>query len=153
MPPTPPTPRHSMTPSQVIVAEPFPAPPDNSGDDTDASATTTFVAAFAMPNTSIPNNTDLRNFLVPMEALESVAGMRFLGSASGTGVLDDDAKTSLDKEAIQERERAGVPALPADWGEGNGSGYRQITAGGDAVEASKRRLFRHLCTATSCVGV
>lgn len=110
-----------------------------------------------MPNTKIPNGTDLRNFLVPIAALESVAGMRFLGAASGVGVLDDDPKVSLDMEAMVEREKAGVPALPADWGGGGGGrgSLRRAKLTGDAVgsSASDRMLFRHLCGAVDCVGL
>ena len=144
-PPLPPPP----TPSQVIVAEPFPSP------EAEASRVppTTFVAAFAMPNLSIPNHTDLRNFLVPLETLESVSGMRFLGEASDSGDLDDDAKAFLDEEAMQERARAGLPPFSEFFGgEAPSTGCRRIESA-EHVAREKRRLFRHLCTATSCVGV
>ncbi|CAN0004308.1 unnamed protein product [Ascophyllum nodosum] len=134
---------------KVIVAEPFPSP------EAEASRVppTTFVAAFAMPNISIPNHTDLRNFLVPLETLESVSGMRFLGEASDSGDLDDDAKAFLDEEAMQERARAGLPPFSEFFGgEAPSTGCRRIESA-EHVAREKRRLFRHLCTATSCVGV
>ncbi|CAN0417923.1 unnamed protein product [Pylaiella littoralis] len=157
---------------KVIVAEPYPPPPSEAL----STAPTTFVAAFAMPNTTIPNNTDLRNFLVPLGVLESVSGMRFLGAAtstelsSSTGLLDDDAKVSLDQEALRVRADARVPPLSGHWGggaeKGNGKGNSSrrkgkqraaLTDGGgevaDPARSGSRRVFRHLCTATSCRGL
>lgn len=134
--------------SQIIVAEPYPPPPSEAL----VSKPTTFVAAFAMPNADIPNNTDLRNFLVPLEALSSVSGMRFFG----TGLLDETAKLSLDKEAIQVRERAGVPALSGDWGIGiEKTNWREKNGKDDQslTTADRPRVFRHLCTTTSCRGL
>lgn len=161
-----------LLPPQVIVAEPYPPPPSEAL----STAPTTFVAAFAMPNTTIPNNTDLRNFLVPLGVLESVSGMRFLGAAtstelsSSTGLLDDDAKVSLDQEALRVRADARVPPLSGHWGggaekgNGKGNGSRRkgkqraaLTDGGgevaDPARSGSRRVFRHLCTATSCRGL
>ena len=142
----------------MIVAEPYPPPPD-SGDDP-SSESTTFVAAFAMPNTKIPNATDLRKYLVPISALECVAGMRFLSAASGVGALDDDLVVSLDKEAMIERKKAGFPPLSSAWGEGGGPGgisRRRAQQPREAALASagskEKRLFRHLCTTASCVGL
>lgn len=129
--------------SQIIVAEPYPPPPSEAL----VSPPTTFVAAFAMPNADIPNNTDLRNFLVPLNALSSVSGMRFFG----TGLLDETAKLSLDKEAIQVRERAGVPALPGDWGTAVGKTNRKDDQ--RLSIADRPRVFRHLCSTTSCRGL
>lgn len=109
-----------------------------------------------MPNTKIPNNYDLRNFLVPIEALESVAGMRFLGAASSSsGGLDEAAREFLDNEAVQVRAAAGVPALTADWVNRKDNGYRRLEAGEDTGIGTERekRLFRHLCTVTSCKGL
>ncbi|CAM9231230.1 unnamed protein product [Ectocarpus sp. 4 AP-2014] len=133
---------------KIIVAEPYPPPPSEAL----VSKPTTFVAAFAMPNADIPNNTDLRNFLVPLEALSSVSGMRFFG----TGLLDEIAKLSLDKEAIEVRERAGVPALSGDWGTGIEKTNRREKNGKDNQSlstADRPRVFRHLCTTTSCRGL
>lgn len=145
----------------MIVAEPYPPPPSEAL----SSTPTTFVAAFAMPNKAIPNNTDLRNFLVPLNVLESVSGMRFLGAATGEaagaaasqGTIDEDAKLSLDKEALQVRTRAGVAPLSGEW-RGGGKRLALTGQGGDtnaaaAAEGGRPRLFRHLCTATSCRGL
>lgn len=144
---------------QVIIAEPYPPPLS------EALTTTpmTFVAAFAMPNTTIPTNTDLRNFLVPLDALESVAGMRFLGAMTGsTNPYDEEVQVLLDREALRVRAAAGVPALPGHWGErGSGSagaiGARLSITRGDkaaagSTEGGRTRIFRHLCTTTSCRG-
>ena len=82
--------------------------------------------------------------------------MRFLGAASGVGILDDDPKVSLDMEAMIERAKAGVPALPSDWGGGGDGGSvrrAQPPAGGLVSSASGRKLFRHLCSAADCVGL
>eukprot|EP00752_Nemacystus_decipiens_P015583 g13906.t1 len=149
---------------KVIIAEPYPPPPSEALTTTPV----TFVAAFAMPNASIPNNTDLRNFLVPLDALESVSGMRFLGAVNGSNGLfyDDEAsgvKVLLDKEALRVRAEAGVPALSGDWGgggsgEGGGNGTQLSITGGEveasgSTEGGRTRIFRHLCTSTSCRGL
>lgn len=145
---------------QVIIAEPYPPPLSEAL----ATTPTTFVAAFAMPNTSIPNNTDLRNFLVPLDVLESVSGMRFFGAVTGaTNLHDKDIKACLDREVLRVRATARVPALSGDWGggragKGGGSGTGlPITAGGEAAaaltEGGRTRIFRHLCTTTSCRGL
>eukprot|EP00903_Cladosiphon_okamuranus_P018902 g17385.t1 len=137
---------------KVIIAEPYPPPPSEALTTTPA----TFVAAFAMPNTTIPNNTDLRNFLVPLNALESVSGMRFLGGVTGsTNMKDDEVKVMLDREALRVRAAAGVPALPGHWG---GGGSANAITGGDnaaagSTEGGRTRIFRHLCTTTSCRGL
>lgn len=172
----PPLPFRSLPSPQVIIAEPYPPPPSEAL----YSNPTTFVAAFAMPNTTIPNNTDLRNFLVPLEALESVSGLRFLGamdaadapgapaSATSGGSSGEEAaiKEFLDQEAIRLRAKAGVPALSGDWGrvgvekKGNHSGKRsggngkrpQLSIGGADGEG-RTRVFRHLCNTTSCRGL
>lgn len=150
-----------MLPPQVIIAEPYPPPLSESLTTTP----TTFVAAFAMPNASIPNSTDLRNFLVPLGALERVSGMRFLGAVTGSTSLfgdefGDDVKVSLDRETLRVRATAEVPALSGDWG-GGGSGKgstRLSIAGGEgaaaaSTEGGRARVFRHLCATTSCRGL
>ena len=101
------------------------------------------------------------------KGLESVSGMRFLGAVTGSTSLydddNDDVKGLLDKEALRVRAAAGVPALSGDWGgegsrKGGGSGTRlPITRGGQAAagstEGGRNRIFRHLCTNTSCRGL
>lgn len=112
------------------------------------------MAAFAMPNVDILAGTDLRKFLVPLEALESVAGMRFMGAASSaSGGLDEAARELLDQQALALRAAAGVPALPFDSVNPSDSGYRQLEAGQAEASEVERRLFRHLCSVTSCVRV
>ncbi|CAN0214010.1 unnamed protein product [Scytosiphon promiscuus] len=160
----------------VIIAEPYPPPPSEAL----RSSPTTFVAAFAMPNTTIPNHTDLRNFLVPLEALESVSGLRFLGATMGASAIERDApfddetaiKEFIDKEAIRVRAKAGVPALSGDWGgrlggekhgknrgkRRGGKGKQQMaTSGGGGASwadgEGRTRVFRHLCTTASCRGL
>lgn len=164
--------------TQVIIAEPYPPPPSEAL----RSTPTTFVAAFAMPNTTIPNHTDLRNFLVPLEALESVSGLRFLGATAGASAMDapgairrapfDDEtaiKEFIDQEALRLRAKAGVPALTGGWGRGGGEnkaknrgkrrggkGKQQLLAGGEVSSPDgegRTRVFRHLCTTTSCRGL
>ncbi|CAM9354612.1 unnamed protein product, partial [Hapterophycus canaliculatus] len=139
---------------KVVIAEPYPPPPSEAL----RSTPTTFVAAFAMPNTAIPNHTDLRNFLVPLEALESVAGL----SAIGRGPFEDEAaiKEFIDQEALRLRAKVGGPALSGDWGrlggEKNGKkrGKRRGGKGKQLLSSEGRtRVFRHLCTATSCRGL
>lgn len=139
----------ALSPYQVIIAEPYPSP------EAEASGVppTTFVAAFAMPNISIPNNTDLRNFLVPIETLESVSGLRFFGEAYESGDLDDNAKALLDEEAMQERARAGLRPFSEFFGEEAPNVGRRRLQSSDEVAREKRMLFRHLCSTTSCVGV
>lgn len=141
---------HLLVP-KVIIAEPFLSSEPSSND----ASQKTFVAAFAMPNEDIPNNTDLRNFLVPLEVLESVAGMRFLGAASSrVGGLDQSARGFLDNEAIRIREVAGIMPLSPDWVNRVNNGYKRLE--NDKVSEKQEgdaRLYRHLCSVTSCRGL
>lgn len=138
----------ALSSSQVIIAEPYPSPEEASG-----VPPTTFVAAFVMPNISIPINTDLRNFLVPIEMLESVSGLRFFGEAYDSGDFDDNARALLDEEAMHERAKAGLRPFSGIFvEEAPYVGGRRIQSS-DEVAREKRMLFRHLCTTTSCVGV
>lgn len=137
---------------QVIVAEPF------SSEDNKV-----YVAAFVMPNAKIENNTDLRNFLVPLEVLESVAGLRFLpgasqaGNNSSDGGLDLATREFLYEQALVLRAGgadAGAQLISPVWVNrpdiGPASGTQD---GGDGDDDAGRVLFRHLCSEVSCRGV
>lgn len=138
----------------MVVAEPFPSADNNNANNK------VYVAAFAMPNEKIENNTDLRNFLVPLEALESVAGLRFLpaaGNNSSGGGLDVATREFLDEQALVMRAAgadAGTDLISPDWvnrldnGDGK-SGARD----GDGNDDAGKKLFRHLCSEVSCRGV
>lgn len=106
-----------------------------------------------MPNTAIPSGTDLRNFLVPLEALESVAGMRFLGGDNG---LDAKSREELNEVTAFLREMSGVPSLSAAWGsDGVGRGYRPAEVAKRDVQGvdDRKQAYGHLCAMVSCQAV
>lgn len=68
------------------------------------------VGAFVMPNAAIDPKMPLESFVVPLDALERVAGTTFF-----PGFVDAARRAALDRTALalQERGRRGAAALPA----------------------------------------
>ncbi|CAM9100597.1 unnamed protein product [Discosporangium mesarthrocarpum] len=133
---------------KVVIAEPYPpeSPLTGPGSSSSPAAVPSLVAAFIMPNEAISSKTDLRSFLVPLDILEAVAGMRLVGPVAGLG---ENARKVLNNVAISERTNAG--------GEDRSSSSHALTPSSPGAlvrtgVGNKSRLYMHLCSATSCQG-
>ncbi|CAN0316043.1 unnamed protein product, partial [Phaeothamnion confervicola] len=82
---------------KVVVAMPRPEAAEAAATAPAAAAVPAAVAAFVLPNAPIDPAADLRGFVVPLQLLEEVAGLRFFASDAA---FDDGARRALGAAAV-----------------------------------------------------
>ena len=127
------------------------------------------VAAFVIPNTYVDPSTPLSSFLVPIDALESVAGVKFhkhLINESTVGELNES--TNRWKRDAMSKSTSNSPTLPFLGSAGHSSSTAMISHDGEKKKTKAQNhpkqqqllsLFRtttrdtpvgHLCDLTTC---